>query len=125
MTMDELEDRLVLLLEELELPQPFEVMLQGTLETKEYIPEHYFTYWSWDNARKGYYDNKHSKNDIGYTISAYSSDREFLRVMIKKALEVLENNDFIVDNDVTDAYSDVATHTGKEFDVYYILKKEE
>lgn len=120
-----MEDKLVNVLEGLNLTQEFDVTLQGTLDTEDYEPENYFTYWCWDNARGEMYDNKHHKNDIGYEITAYSTDRTFLLEMISKAVETLEENDFIIDSDPTDIASNNKTHTAKMIEVYFIQKKEE
>lgn len=120
-----MEDKLVRVLESLKLSQEFDVILQGTLSKEDPEPENYFSYWCWDNARGEMYDNQHNKNDLGYQINAYSTDRIFLLEMTDKAIKELEENDFIITDDPTDVASDNKTHTAKMFDVYFIKKKEE
>lgn len=119
-----MESNLVKILEGLKLSQEFDVILQGSLSEDDIEPEHYFTYWCWDNARGEIYDNQHNKNDIGYQIEAYSTDRTFLLEMVNEAIKELEKNDFIIDNDVTDSVSSDKFHTAKTFDIYFIKKKE-
>lgn len=119
------ENKLVEILENLSLENHCDVILQGTLSSEDYEPEHYFTYWCWDNARGEMYDNKSNKNDIGYQITAYSTDRLFLLKMIGEAKKQLEANGFIIDDDEIDATSNNKTHTAKMIDVYFIKKKEE
>lgn len=119
------ENKLVSILESLDLEQEYDVMLQGTLSSQDYEPENYFTYWCWDNARGEFYDNKPNKNDVGYQIIAYSTDRNFLIKMMKEAIKKLEVNDFIIDDDEIDVASNDKIHTAKMIDVYFILKKEE
>lgn len=120
-----MEDRLISVLEGIELSQDFDVMLQGTLSDCDYEPENYFTYWCWDNVRDGFYDNEHSKNHVGFQINGYSTDRTLLTEMMEKAVEELKKNDFIIDDDITDIASDNKAYTAKMIEVYFIKKKEE
>ena len=119
------ENELVEILQSLELDIEFDVILQGSLSTEQEEPEHYFTYWCWDNERGGFYNNRYHKNDIGYQISAYSTDREVLINMMNKAITELEKNKFIIDGDVTDLATDSKDYTAKSIDVYYELIKED
>lgn len=120
-----MESELVSLLEGLKLSQEFNVILQGTLDAEDLEPDNYFTYWCWDNARGMNYDNRTHKNNIGYQITAYSTDRNFLLEMINKTITELEKNNWIIDNDDTDVASNNKYHTAKMIDVYFIKKKEE
>lgn len=119
-----MESDLVKILEELNLSQEFDVILQGSLSEDDIEPDHFFTYWCWDNARGEIYDNQHNKNDIGYQIEAYSTDRTFLLEMVNTAITKLEENNFIIVSDVTDSVSSDKFHTAKTFDIYFINKKE-
>lgn len=120
-----MENKLVEILESLNLSQEYDVILQGSLDSEDEMPNNYFTYWCWDNARGSYYDNKHSKNLIGYQIVAYSTDRTTLIEMMAKAIEELEKNDFIIEDDETDMATSQPGYTAKTIDIYYMKKKEE
>ena len=120
-----MENRLISILEGLTLDQDYDVILQGTLSSEDYEPDSYFTYWCWDNVREEVYDNKHNRNDIGYQITAYSTDRKFLIEMMDEAVKELENNGFEIEDDITDVINNNKTHTAKMIDVYAIQKKEE
>lgn len=120
-----MENKLVSILEGLELDQDYDVILQGTLSSEDYEPDNYFTYWCWDNARGEFYDNQYNKNDVGYQITAYSTDRTFLLKMMNEAIKELELNDFIIDEDETDVSTNDKIHTAKMINVYFINKKEE
>ena len=119
-----MENELVCLLEGLELSHEFEVILQGTLDPESSEPENFFTYWCWDNERDGYYNNKNSRNLIGYQITAYSTDRLFLIEMMDKAITELEKNNYIISDDETDVSSNDKNYTARMIDVYFIKKKE-
>lgn len=119
-----MENKLYEILSNLELDQEYNVILQGSLDDEEEFPNNFFTYWNWDNARDGFYDNKHTRNLMGYQIDAYSTDRQFLNEMMEKAIEALETNGFIIDDDAVDV-SCQKGYTAKMIDVYFIKKKEE
>lgn len=110
-------------LENLNLSQEYDVILQGTLDSTDERPSNYFTFWCWDNARSGYYDNKHTVNYVGYQIVAYSTDPSFVEEMITRAKEELEKNKFELDEDETDYHSSQKNYTAKMIDVYYTKKK--
>lgn len=120
-----MEDRLVSVLEGIELSQDYDVILQGTLSECDYEPENFFSYWCWDNIRDSFYNNERSRNLLGYQITGYSTDRTFLSEMMEKAVEELEKNDFIIEDDITDIASDNKAYTAKMIEVYFIKKKEE
>jgi len=120
-----MENKLVSILEGLELEQDFDVVLQGTLDPEDGYPDNFFSYWNWETPRDGYYNNKHTKVYWGFQIIAYSSDRNFLNKMTKRAIEELEKNEFITDSDGEDIASNIKSHTGKMIEVYFIEKKEE
>lgn len=120
-----MENKLVSVLEELELSQEFDVILQGTIDPEDGYPDNFFSYWNWETPRDGYYDNRHTKVLWGFQIVAYSTDRNFLIEMTKKAIEKLEENKFIIDSDGEDISSNLKSHTGKMIEVYFIEKKEE
>lgn len=120
-----MENKLVEILATLDLEIEYEVYLQNSKDSEDEYPEHYFTYWNWDNARSGYYDNKHNKNYVGYQIVAYSTDRKIVNKMIRKAIEELEKNGFEIDEDETDISTSDKTYTALVIDVYFIKKKEE
>lgn len=120
-----MENKLVSILEGLELEQGFDVILQGTLDPEEGYPDNFFTYWNWETPRDGYYNNKHSKVYWGFQIIAYSTDRSFLNEMLKKAIEKLEENNFIINSDGEDVASNLQSHTGKMIEVYFIEIKED
>lgn len=120
-----MENKLVSILEGLELEQGFDVILQGTLDPNDGFPDNFFSYWNWETPRESYYDNKHTSVRWGYQINVYSTDRKFLNEMTKKAIEELEKNNFDIDSDGEDIASNIKSHTGKMFEVYFIEKKEE
>ena len=120
-----MESRLVDILENLNLSQECDVILQGSFDPKEGFPDNYFTYSCWDNKRSGYYDNQHTKNLMGFQISAYSTDRKFLNEMMKRAKEELEKSDFIIEDDETDLITSQKSHTAKIIEGYFIKKKED
>ena len=120
-----MENKLVSILEELELEQEFDVILQGTIDPNEGYPENFFSYWNWETPRGSYYDNKHTNVRWGFQIIAYSTDRNFLNEMTKKAIEELEKNNFIIDSEGEDIASNLKSHTGKMIEIYFIEKKEE
>ena len=121
-----MENKLVSILEGIELEQDFDVILQGTLDPEDGYPENFYTYWNWETPRDGFYDNRHSKVYWGFQIIAYSTDRNFLLKMTKKAIEELEKNNFIIDSDGgEDIASNLQSHTGKMFEVSIIEIKEE
>lgn len=119
-----MENRLYEILSNLNLSQDYDVILQGSLDAADVFPNNYFTYWNWDNARDSFYDNKHTRNLMGYQINAYSTDRTFLSEMMDKAIVALEANGFIIDDDVVDTTCQKG-YTAKMIDVYFIKKKEE
>lgn len=120
-----MENKLVTLLEGLELEQDFDVILQGTIDPEDGYPDNFFSYWNWETPRDGFYNNKHTKVHWAFQIIAYSTDRNFLIEMTNKAIEELEKNEFIIDSDGEDIASNLQSHTGKMIEVYFIEKKEE
>ena len=120
-----MENKLVEILENINLDFEFDVKLQGTLDIEEECPESYFTYWCWDNARSKYYDNKHNVNYIGYQIIAYSTDRATVIEMITRAVEELEKNGFDLEDDPVDYHTSRERYTAKMIDIYYTKKREE
>ena len=120
-----MENKLVEILESLDLNIEYDVILQGSLDSTDEAPENYFTYWCWDNARSNYYDNKHNINYIGYQIVAYSIDRATANEMITKAIKELEKNGFVLEEDETDLHTSRKDYTAKTIDIYYIKKREE
>lgn len=121
-----MENKLCEILNNLNLSQEYKVMLHGSLDSESIKPNNYFTYWCWDNARASYYDNKHSKNLMGYQICAYSKDEDdFLSEMLDQATKALEDNDFNIEDDWTDLSTSDKNYTAKVMDGYFIKKKEE
>lgn len=120
-----MENKLLEILLSLNLDIAYEVGKQGFTESLEVLPENYFTYWCWDNARGGYYDNKHTKNNVGFQIVAYSTRNKTAILMIEKAVEELEKNGFLIDEDPTDHHTSENGYKAQIVDVYFEKKKEE
>lgn len=120
-----MESKLIEILSSLDLDIEYDVILQNSLDSESEFPSNYFTYWNWDNARGGYYDNKHNTNFVGYQIVAYSTDRTTVNEMIKKAIQTLEKNDCEIEEDETDFSTTQKSYTAKMIDVYFKKKKEE
>ncbi len=121
-----MKNRLVEILRNLNLSQDYDVIGQGELDTYDEIPLNYFTFSIWDNARSGFYDNKHTKNHVGIQIIAYSTDETFVEEMSKRAVKELEKNDFIIQDDPTDYPTTNKDYTAQIVDnIYFIKNKEE
>lgn len=91
----------------------YEVIKQGTIEANEECPRAFFTYWNWESPRDEYYDNRHHSIIYYYQIQFFSDDIKIVDVAMNKAVELLENNGFNIDEEPTDTYSDIPNHTGK------------
>ena len=89
----------------------YEVIKQGTIEVDEECPRAFFTYWNWDSPRYEYYDNKHHSVTYYYQIQFFSDDIKIVDVAMNKAVELLENNGFNIDEEPTDTYSDIPNYT--------------
>ena len=97
----------------------FDVILQGTLDSDDNIPEAFFTYWNWETPRSSYYDNKHSKIIGSYEVVAYGFDRTTVETMIQNAIVKLEEAGFIIDSEGEDIASNIKSQTGKMIEVFY------
>lgn len=91
----------------------YEVIKQGTIEADEECPRSFFTYWNWDSPRNEHYDNKYHSVTYYYQIQFFSDDIKIVDVAMNKAVELLENNGFNIDEEPTDTYSDIPNYTGK------------
>lgn len=97
----------------------FDVIQQGTLDQEEECPTSYFTIYNWDNPRTTYYNNKHRAVEYNYQIQFYSQDFKMVDEIVDKAVQLLEENGFLIDEEPTDDYSDRKDYIAKSFDVTY------
>ena len=109
-----MDDLLISLLETLE----YDVIKQGTLDTEEYTPSAFFTYWNWQSPRDAYYDNKNHEAIYYYQIQFYSDDISIVESVLDEAIDLLEANGFELEEEPTDGYSDIQNYTSKTFDVH-------
>lgn len=95
----------------------YDVIKQGSLDADNEYPEAFFTYFNWDSPRDKYYDNKHKSVTYYYQIQFYSSDVKTIDKTLEEVILLLEQNNFNLDSDPTDGYSDIPNYICKSFEI--------
>ena len=108
-----MDEKLISILETL----GYDVILQGSLDSEEEYPSSFFTYWNWENPREQYYDNKHKSVASSFQIQFYTTDMKILDSVVNQAVQLLEENDFMLDEEPINNYSDIPNYKSKTFDV--------
>lgn len=110
-----MEDLLISTLETLGYP----VSLQGSYDTEESYPDHFFTYWN--NAADGqsFYSNKEGAIVWNYSVNFYSVDPLLVNTKLLEAKSLLNAQGFIVTGAGHSVASDEPTHTGRGITALY------
>lgn len=111
-----MEDRLIELLEEFDLP----VIRQGSLDENDKYPDSFFTFWNPDSADHAHYDNSEYGIRWEYDVYFYSTDPLKTYSILEQARIKLKVNGWIITGRGFDVDSDEITHTGRGFQAYYL-----
>lgn len=116
-----MEDKLISILETFGYP----VFLQGSLNREKEFPDSFFTFWN-DSSDGNFADNDEFITKYEYSVNFYSTDSELVYIIMRDAVKLLRENDFILSGDGRSVPSGVETHDGRGIDVRYIktLEKE-
>ena len=86
---------------------------QGTLPDGPYQDNSFFTFWNIPNDKLAYYDNKSRASAINIQVYFYSNDFKIIYTEFDRLIDLLEQNDFISQDDGRDVPSDYKTHLGR------------
>ena len=111
-----MEDKLIELLEELDLP----VFRQGSMNENDVYPESFFTFWNPDSTDHAHYNNNEYGIRWEYDVNFYSTDPQKTYDVLEQARVKLKVNGWIVSGRGFDIDSDVDTHTGRQFRAYFL-----
>lgn len=103
----------------------YPVFLQGSLAPDATYPEHFFTFWNRYTQDVSFYNNKETKTLWEYELNFYSTNREYVRTKLNKAIKLLKEKNFIIDGKGHDVGSDEPTHTGRGINIVFIENIEE
>ena len=117
--MQEIMNKLYSIFEELGYPY----YRQGSLGDGPYQDNSFFTYWNITSNLLAQYDNKARANSYEIQVYFYTNEFEIIYSEFDRLLELLEKNDFIIQDSGSDIPSDYTTHIGRTTAVSYRKNK--
>lgn len=111
-----MEDRLIEILEELDLP----VFRQGSLNENDKYPDSFFTFWNPDSTDHAHYNNDEYGIRWEFDVNFYSTDPLKTYTLLEEVRRKLKADGWIISGRGFDIDSDVETHTGRQIRVYYL-----
>lgn len=108
-----MKDRLIEILEPLGYP----IFQQGSMNEDETYPDNFFTFWNNETYEVSFYGNVGTRTIWNFDLNFYSNDPKCLNETVKKVVDMLKDEDFIIVRKGYDIASDEPTHTGRGINI--------
>lgn len=98
----------------------YPVFLQGSINSEDAYPDSFFTFWNFSTPESAFYDDNAGAAVWGFWIYFYSTDPLKVQSVPEQARQALKAAGWTPDGRPQDTITDVVTHTGAMFTVYFL-----
>lgn len=98
----------------------YEAYEQGSFTSSKDYPKSFFTIWNFDSVYTGFYENNPMGIARYYWINFYTLNPAVIDIALKKAIELLKENNWVISQPSIDINTSVKQYSGKQITAIFI-----